>query len=59
VWADTEVNVIRIGDHWPIDQAAGLMIAASLLIVFYCVVLDYVREERDMADLSNRSTLEV
>jgi membrane-associated phospholipid phosphatase len=49
VWADTELNIIRIGDHWPVDHAAGLLIAASLLIAFYCVVLSQLREERSAA----------
>jgi hypothetical protein len=30
-WADT----VRTGGHWPIDQLAGLLIAASLLTIVY------------------------
>jgi len=44
-WATTEIDTIRTGGHWPIDQTAGLLIAASLLIVVYSVGLDAIRHE--------------
>jgi phosphohistidine swiveling domain-containing protein len=45
LWAMTEIDVIRTGGHWPIDQTAGLLIAACLLTVLYSVVLDVTRHE--------------
>jgi membrane-associated phospholipid phosphatase len=45
LWATTEIDTIRTGGHWPIDQTAGLLIAASLLTVVYSVGLDAIRHE--------------
>jgi pyruvate,water dikinase len=45
VWAVSWTDVVRSGGHWPVDQAAGLLIAVSLLIVVYSVGLDTVRHE--------------
>jgi membrane-associated phospholipid phosphatase len=45
VWALTEVNVVRTGGHWPVDQTAGLLIAASLLTVFYSVGIRAIRNQ--------------
>ena len=43
VWAITEIDTIRTGGHWPIDQVAGLLIAACLLTIVYSVGLDAIR----------------
>jgi hypothetical protein len=45
VWAITEIDTIRTGGHWPIDQTAGLLIAACLLTILYSVGLDAIRHE--------------
>jgi pyruvate,water dikinase len=45
VWAITEIDTIRTGGHWPIDQTAGLLIAACLLTILYSVALDAIRHE--------------
>jgi membrane-associated phospholipid phosphatase len=45
VWAITEIDTIRTGGHWPIDQTAGMLIAACLLIIIYSVGLDAIRHE--------------
>jgi phosphohistidine swiveling domain-containing protein len=49
IWALTETNVVRTGGHWPVDQTAGLLIAASLLTVFYSYGIAALRRERDEA----------
>ena len=45
MWAITEIDTIRTGGHWPIDQTAGLLIAACLLTILYSVGLDAIRHE--------------
>jgi membrane-associated phospholipid phosphatase len=45
VWAITELDTIRTGGHWPIDQTAGLFVAACLLTIVYSVGLDAIRHE--------------
>ena len=45
IWMLTEVNVVRTGGRWPVDQTAGLLIAASLLTVFYSAGLGAIREQ--------------
>jgi hypothetical protein len=45
VWVITEIDTIRTGGHWPIDQTAGLLIAACLLTILYSVGLDAIRHE--------------
>jgi phosphohistidine swiveling domain-containing protein len=40
VWAMAWVDTVRTGGHWPMDQLAGLLIAASLLTVVYSVGTD-------------------
>jgi membrane-associated phospholipid phosphatase len=45
IWAITEIDVIRTGGHWPIDQVAGLLIAACLLTILYSVGLHAIRHE--------------
>ena len=45
LWATTEIDTIRTGGHWPIDQTAGLLIAACLLTVVYSVGLNAIRHE--------------
>ena len=38
---------VRTGGHWPVDQTAGLLVAASLLTVFYSVGIAALRREQD------------
>jgi hypothetical protein len=45
LWATTEIDTIRTGGHWPIDQGAGLLIAASLLTIVYSVGLNAIQHE--------------
>ena len=45
VWAVTEIDTIRTGGHWPIDQTAGLLVGACLLTILYSVGVDAIRHE--------------
>lgn len=45
VWAAEIVDNFRVGAHWPVDQIAGLAIAACLLIVVYSVGIAALRED--------------
>lgn len=45
VWAIAWLDTIRTGGHWPIDQLAGLLIAASLLVVVYSLARDVHQHE--------------
>jgi len=45
IWATTEIDTIRTGGHWPIDQTAGLLIAATLLTILYSVGLNAIQHE--------------
>ena len=45
VWTITEIDTIRTGGHWPVDQTAGLLIAACLLTILYSVGLNAIRHE--------------
>lgn len=45
VWGAEIVDNFRVGAHWPIDQVAGLLIAACLLTVVYSVGIDAIRND--------------